>query len=221
MSRMSVAIPSGLLAGAFVGLMIGGLWLHLQLGTDMNTGHPFVLITDYPGLRRAGQDPWRTAYLIVLAAAALLGCLAVVLSLSRRLTTYGKARFQSRREVRRNGLMQPLAPASCLANSASRGAGVALCSAVTIAFHTPWSLRPHARARAWAMLSPTRSSFRAPAWSWTSRARSSRPPPGTAKRRAIRSSASRPSTLPIRRIVTARSSGSPGSRTPTSGSPSF
>ncbi|MBM3604531.1 type IV secretory system conjugative DNA transfer family protein [Paracoccus sp. SSK6] len=108
MNRMIVAIPAGLVAGALVGLMIGGLWLHWQLGANMNAGHPFVLITDFPGLRMAGQDPWRSAYGIVLAGAVLLSLLAVAFTLTHRLTTYGTAHFQTRREIRRNGLLQPV-----------------------------------------------------------------------------------------------------------------
>ncbi len=108
MTRLSIAVPAGLIAGAFVGLMIGGLWLQWRSGADPNAGHPFVLLTDFPGLRAAGREPWRSAYGIVLAGAVLMGGVGAVLSVSRRLTTYGKAHFQSRREVRRNGLAQPL-----------------------------------------------------------------------------------------------------------------
>lgn len=107
MNRMHIAIPTGLVAGAFVGLMIGGLWLQWHLGTNPNTGHPFVLITDFPGLRAARQDPWRSAYGIVLAGAVLLALLALLFSVTHRLTTYGTAHFQTRREIRRNGLLQP------------------------------------------------------------------------------------------------------------------
>lgn len=108
MNRMTVAIPAGLIAGAFVGLMIGGLWLQWQLGANINAGHPFVLVTDFPGFRAVRQDPWRTAYLIVLAGAALLALVALVFSFTHRLTTYGKSHFQTRREVRKNGLSQPM-----------------------------------------------------------------------------------------------------------------
>ena len=108
MNRMTVAIPAGLIAGAFVGLMIGGLWLQWQLGANINAGHPFVLVTDFPGLRAVRQDPWRTAYLIVLAGALVLALVALVFSFSHRLTTYGKSHFQTRREVRKNGLLQPV-----------------------------------------------------------------------------------------------------------------
>ncbi|SDL76793.1 type IV secretion system protein VirD4 [Paracoccus chinensis] len=108
MNRMSVAVPAGLIAGALVGLMIGGLWLQWQLGANLNTGHPFVLVTDFPGVRALRQDPWRTAYLIVLGAALVLALAGVVFSVTHRLTTYGKAHFQTKGEVRRNGLAQPV-----------------------------------------------------------------------------------------------------------------
>ena len=108
MNRMSVAIPAGLIAGAFVGLMIGGLWLQWQLGADMNTGNPFVLMTEFPGFRLLRQEPWRTAYLIVLAGALFLALVGLVFSFTHRLTTYGQAHFQTKREVRKNRLLIPL-----------------------------------------------------------------------------------------------------------------
>jgi len=108
MNRMSVAVPAGLIAGAFVGLMFGGLWLQWQLGANLNTGNPFVLVTDFPGFGALRQDPWRTAYLIVLGGALVLALVAVVFSITHRLTTYGKAHFQTKSEVKKNGLAQPL-----------------------------------------------------------------------------------------------------------------
>ena len=108
MNRMIVAIPAGLIAGAVVGLMFGGLWLQWQLGANMNSGNPFVLVTDFPGFRALRQDPWRTAYLIVLGGALVLALAAVVFSITHRLTTYGTAHFQTRSEVKKNGLAQPI-----------------------------------------------------------------------------------------------------------------
>ena len=108
MNRMIVAIPAGLIAGAVVGLMFGGLWLQWQLGANMNSDNPFVLVTDFPGFRALRQDPWRTAYLIVLGGALVLALAAVVFSITHRLTTYGTAHFQTRSEVKKNGLAQPI-----------------------------------------------------------------------------------------------------------------
>ena len=108
MNRMTVAIPAGLIAGALVGLMFGGLWLQWQLGANVNTGNPFVLVTDFPGFGALRQDPWRTAYLIVLGGALVLALAGVVFSITHRLTTYGKAHFQTKGEVKKNGLVQPV-----------------------------------------------------------------------------------------------------------------
>lgn len=108
MNRMSVAIPAGLIAGAIVGVMFGGLWLQWQIGANLNTGNPFVLVTDFPGFGALRHDPWRTAYLIVLGGALVLALAGVVFSVTHRLTTYGKAHFQTKGEVKRNGLAQPV-----------------------------------------------------------------------------------------------------------------
>lgn len=108
MNRMAVAIPTGFGAGALVGLLIGGLWLQWQLGTDLNAGHPFILLTEFPGVRVAGQAPWRGAWLIVLASACSLALAGAAFSIAHRLTSYGLAHFQSRAEIRRHGLLQPV-----------------------------------------------------------------------------------------------------------------
>ncbi|SIT87067.1 hypothetical protein [Pontibaca methylaminivorans] len=42
MNRITVAIPLGLGAGAIIGLLIGGLWLQWQMGTNMNAGHASI-----------------------------------------------------------------------------------------------------------------------------------------------------------------------------------
>ena len=108
MNRMMVAIPAGVLAGAVIGLMIAGLWLQWQLGANVNTASPFILLTGFPGFRVAVTDPWRTAYLVVLGAAAAFALIALVFSFTHRLTTYGQSHFQTKREIRKNGLLQPM-----------------------------------------------------------------------------------------------------------------
>lgn len=98
-------------------------------------------VTDFRGwgLGAAGQDLWRSAYLIVLAGAVLLSLLAVALTLTHQLTTYGKVHSQSRREVRRNGLMQPLGAGLVFGKSASRTRRAALCPAATTGSRMFWS----------------------------------------------------------------------------------
>lgn len=108
MNRMIVAVPFGFIAGGVIGLLIGGLWLQWQTGANMNAGHPFILLTDFPGWRAIGQDPWRGAWTITLVSASVLALAAAGFSFTHRLTAYGQAHFQSRSEVRRHGLMAPL-----------------------------------------------------------------------------------------------------------------
>lgn len=106
MNRLSIAIPLGLVAGAIVGLTIGGLWLQWQMGADLNAGHPFILLTEFPGWRALTLDPWRGAWLIVLAGSFGLALVGAGLTAVNRLTTYGQARFQGRTELRRHGLLE-------------------------------------------------------------------------------------------------------------------
>lgn len=76
MNRMIVAVPFGFIAGGVIGLLIGGLWLQWQTGANMNAGHPFILLTDFPGWRAIGQDPWRGAWTITLVSASVLALAA-------------------------------------------------------------------------------------------------------------------------------------------------
>lgn len=108
MNRTLIAIPFGLICGALIGSMVGGLWLAWHLGQDLNTANPFVLLTEFPGFRAAQTDPWRFAYGIALAGSVTLGLVALVISFGHKLTQYGQAHFQSRREMRRNQLLQPV-----------------------------------------------------------------------------------------------------------------
>ncbi|TWI28196.1 type IV secretory system conjugative DNA transfer family protein [Paracoccus sulfuroxidans] len=108
MNRTLIAIPFGLICGALIGSMAGGLWLAWHLGQDLNTANPFVLLTEFPGFRAAQTDPWRFAYSIALAGSVALGLVALVISFGHKLTQYGQAHFQSRREMRRNQLLQPV-----------------------------------------------------------------------------------------------------------------
>lgn len=108
MNRLAIAVPAGLIAGTIVGLLIGGLWLQWQMGANLNAGHPFILLTEFPGLAALAHDPWRGAWLIVLAGAVALALVGAGFSTINRLTSYGQARFQTRQELRRNGLMEPV-----------------------------------------------------------------------------------------------------------------
>jgi type IV secretion system protein VirD4 len=99
--------PIGLIAGAMVGLIAGGLVLNLILGRDPNSTGPFVLLTEFPGIGRVGAAPWLLPWQITGASALLFAIAAAALSFRQQLTEYGQARFQRRSEMKANGLLQP------------------------------------------------------------------------------------------------------------------
>lgn len=98
----------GAVAGILVGLLIGSLYVTWKLDQPLNTGNPLILLTGFPGWRQATQEPWSTGWLIVAIAAAAFAIFALLLSVTARLTEYGQAHFQSRAEMKRNGLLKPL-----------------------------------------------------------------------------------------------------------------
>jgi type IV secretion system protein VirD4 len=106
MTRPVLALPAGLIVGAFIGLMLGGAWLNLQSGQVVH-GDPFVLITGFPGLERAQIGPWRAGYTIAAIATVMMMLAALLFCLQHRLTQYGNAHFQTRPEIRKNGLLEP------------------------------------------------------------------------------------------------------------------
>ena len=108
MNRFAFTLPFGLVCGSIVGMLVGGMWMHWHLGHDVNAANPFILLSEYPGYRAALTDPWRKAYAVVLVFALAFALLALVVSLGHKLTQYGKAHFQSRAEMRRNGLLKPV-----------------------------------------------------------------------------------------------------------------
>lgn len=108
MNRTLLAVPFGLICGAVLGAMLGGIWLAWHLGLDVNSANPFVLLTDYPGYQAAQENPWRFAYGIMIAVSLAFGLAALVISFGHQLTQYGQAHFQSRREMRRNDLLKPV-----------------------------------------------------------------------------------------------------------------
>ncbi|AOZ71294.1 hypothetical protein LPB142_17720 (plasmid) [Rhodobacter xanthinilyticus] len=108
MPRILLFLPLGLFTGLIVGLIAGGVVLNLILGRDPNATGIFVLLSEFPGFGRLLTPPWIVPWQIVGGATVVFGLAAAVLSLSQQLTEYGQAKFQTRREMRKNGLLQPL-----------------------------------------------------------------------------------------------------------------
>lgn len=107
---MVFALRFGLcaVAGLLVGLLIGGLAVTWKLGLPLNTGDPLTLLTGFPGWPEVTEAPWSTGWPIVGVSSAAFTALALLLSITARLTEYGQAHFQSRAEMKRNGLLKPL-----------------------------------------------------------------------------------------------------------------
>lgn len=108
MSRTLLMLPLGAVAGTVLGLMLGSVWVQHQLGMNAATGDLFYLVKEWPGLSRSLYRPWLTGYQIVVAAILATMIFVLTVSFSQRLTEYGKAKFQSKADMKRNGLLQPV-----------------------------------------------------------------------------------------------------------------
>ena len=108
MRRALLFFPLGLLSGALVGLIAGGVVLNLILGRDPNATGIFVLLAEFPGVAYLTVPPWIIAWQITAGSTVLFGLAAILLSFRQQLTEYGQAKFQTRGEMTRNGLLQPL-----------------------------------------------------------------------------------------------------------------
>lgn len=108
MPRIALLLPLGLSAGLLVGLIAGGLVLNLILGRDPNATGIFVLIEEFPGFARLTSVPWVLPWQIVGASTVIFAIAAVALTFRQQLTGYGQAKFQTRPEMKANGLLQPL-----------------------------------------------------------------------------------------------------------------
>jgi type IV secretion system protein VirD4 len=108
MNQTLLRLLLGAIAGAFVGLLAGGIYANWRLGANLNASDPLILITGFPGMARLGLAPWKQAYLAVLVSTVVFTLLAAVLSFTQKLTEYGQAKFQTKADMKRNGLLQPL-----------------------------------------------------------------------------------------------------------------
>ncbi len=108
MSRALFLFPLGLSTGLLVGLIVGGVVLNLILGRDPNATGLFVLLSEFPGFDRWSSPPWILPWQVVGGSTVVFTIAAVALSFRQQLTGYGQAKFQTRPEMKANGLLQPL-----------------------------------------------------------------------------------------------------------------
>lgn len=108
MGRILTLIALGITGGGLLGLMAGGMWFNLTHARLAPGGDIFVLINHFPGWSNALAEPWLSGYRLGFYGALLLAGFALLASFGQTLTQYGKAHFQSKAEIRRNGLLRPV-----------------------------------------------------------------------------------------------------------------
>ena len=102
---LMLTVPMAVLAGAVLGVFGASFYLTWLLGLDLQTFDLFLVARLPAAERQAHAEEVRMAYAGVAASAVLCGLLAVAATHRRRLTTYGDAHWQSRGEMRANGLL--------------------------------------------------------------------------------------------------------------------
>ncbi|WP_299593233.1 type IV secretory system conjugative DNA transfer family protein [uncultured Tateyamaria sp.] len=108
MVRTTFTLSFATLCGLAVGILVGGLYLAIQHGANINTMNPLYLLDNLPTLERVQTAPYRESYLMVLAAIVVCLILAAIVVFRDNLTIYGDAHFQNKNELRRNGMLAPV-----------------------------------------------------------------------------------------------------------------
>ncbi|WP_299911368.1 type IV secretory system conjugative DNA transfer family protein [uncultured Paracoccus sp.] len=108
MNRTLIALSFGIISGVIIGLMLGGMWVQHQLGANAASADMFILVKQFPGLSRSMTQPWFGGYQIAGVALIATVLFTLALSITQKLTQYGKAHFQSPTEIRKNGLLQKI-----------------------------------------------------------------------------------------------------------------
>ncbi len=106
--RNALIILASLATGLLVGVLMAGVFLAVSFKMDVNTMNPFLLFDFLPNEQRWGRSPYQEAYWIVMIMPVLALIIAVFALTRAKLTTYGDAHFQSKSEMRRNRMLQPL-----------------------------------------------------------------------------------------------------------------
>jgi len=112
MIKSATQIAFGGIAGAFVGLLVGGVYLNFMLGHPIEGSDPFLLITEFPNFAALFERPYSTAYVILAISTLLFAGATAVFVLTLKLTQYGQARFQTNAEIKKGGLMAPVGRAT-------------------------------------------------------------------------------------------------------------
>ena len=102
---LKLAVPIGAAAGAAIGFIAASLYLGWAMGLDPDAFDMLLLVKLGSIERTVYAEEMVHAYAAVAALAALGAALAGASAFQRRLTTYGDAHWQSRAEMKANGLL--------------------------------------------------------------------------------------------------------------------
>jgi type IV secretion system protein VirD4 len=100
------AVPFGLVCGALLGTIVASFYLALALRTGFSQFDMFAVWQASAGLRAAHPDAFKVAFGSVGFGALGLGVLAAAWSWKRQQDDYGSAHWQTKAELRKNGMLQ-------------------------------------------------------------------------------------------------------------------
>ncbi|MCI2400995.1 type IV secretory system conjugative DNA transfer family protein [Aliiroseovarius subalbicans] len=100
------ALPFGLICGALLGTIIASFYLALALRTGFTQFDMFAVWRAGAGVRLAHPEAFKVAFGAVGFGALGLGVLAAAWSWKREQDDYGSAHWQTRVELRKNGMLQ-------------------------------------------------------------------------------------------------------------------
>lgn len=92
----------------FAGILISGIYLTVQIGGSfeaLKNMNPLILLDYLPNRGRLQQPVFQNSYMLVGGVFVVGMCIAAVIVLSGKLTTYGDAHFQDRRELKKNRML--------------------------------------------------------------------------------------------------------------------
>lgn len=106
--RNALIILASLCAGLLVGVLIAGVFLAVSLHIDVNSMDMFLFLDYLPNSYRWGRSPYQEAYWIV-ALFPVLALIIAIFALTRaKLSTYEDAHFQTKAELKRNEMLEPM-----------------------------------------------------------------------------------------------------------------
>jgi type IV secretion system protein VirD4 len=106
--RNALILLASLAVGLFVGILIAGVFLAVTFGHNVNSMDMLFFLDYLPNERRWGRSPYQEAYIIVGVIPVLALGIATFALTRMKLSKYGNAHFQTKSELRRNDMLEPM-----------------------------------------------------------------------------------------------------------------